>query len=79
MLQGIDAGGHGKAFASIVTLVPEVRDAFGNDFPLIAAGGIMDGRGLAAALTLGASGAVMGMLMTNHYFPRNTYNLKEHE
>ena len=45
------------------SLLPEVRDeleARGLDIPLMAAGGIADGRGVAAALALGASGAVMG-------------------
>ena len=65
VLQGGDAGGHGNAgAASIVTLVPETADALrreGHDsILLLAAGGIMDGRGVAAALTLGADGAVMG-------------------
>jgi nitronate monooxygenase len=64
VLQGTDAGGHGLAKgAGIATLVPEVKDeleARGLDIPLMAAGGIADGRGVAAALALGASGAVMG-------------------
>lgn len=62
--QGSDAGGHGLArSASVVTLVPEVRDALkGNDQTpaILAAGGIVDSRGMAASLALGASGAVMG-------------------
>jgi nitronate monooxygenase len=41
-------------------LVPAVVDAVGPDLPIVAAGGIADGRGLAAALMLGASGALMG-------------------
>ncbi|KAJ5325997.1 hypothetical protein MYU51_000873 [Penicillium brevicompactum] len=64
VLQGIDAGGHGhQDGASIVSLIPEVADTLsqlGFDIPLIAAGGIVDGRGCAAALSLGASGVVMG-------------------
>lgn len=63
VVQGSDAGGHGLArSASVVTLVPEVRDALGNDQTptILAAGGIVDGRGMAASLVLGASGAVMG-------------------
>ncbi|KAL4971393.1 2-nitropropane dioxygenase [Aspergillus desertorum] len=65
VLQGSDAGGHGHARgASIVTLLPEVADALFRagvgDTPFIAAGGIMDGRGVAAALALGAAGVVMG-------------------
>nr|CEG03351.1 unnamed protein product [Fusarium pseudograminearum CS3487] len=65
VLQGSDAGGHGHAHgASLITLIPEVVDALENEgianIPLIAAGGIMDGRSAAAAVMLGASGVVMG-------------------
>ena len=65
VLQGADAGGHGhESGASIVSLIPEVADALSDlgidDLPLIAAGGIVDGRGCASALALGASGVVMG-------------------
>ena len=64
VLQGSDAGGHGLADrASIVSLVPEVRDALegmGVRIPIVAAGGICDGRGVAAALALGADGVSMG-------------------
>ncbi|KAJ5096726.1 2-nitropropane dioxygenase precursor [Penicillium angulare] len=65
VLQGSDAGGHGHARgSSIVTLVPEVVDTLAEhgieDLPLVAAGGIMDGRSAAAAIMLGASGVVMG-------------------
>ncbi|CAG8095466.1 unnamed protein product [Penicillium salamii] len=67
VLQGIDAGGHGhEDGASIVSLIPEAADTLsglGFDIPLIAAGGIVDGRGCAAALSLGASGVVMGTRM----------------
>lgn len=65
VLQGIDAGGHGfEKGASIVSLLPEAVDTLAaNGFgsiPLVAAGGIVDGRGAAAALVLGAQGVVMG-------------------
>jgi nitronate monooxygenase len=56
--QGTEAGGHGAARGTM-TLVPEVVDAL-PDVPVIAAGGIADGRGLAAALMLGAEGVLMG-------------------
>src|SRR5262245_2709117 len=57
--QGTEAGGHG-ATRSLSTLLPEMVDALGADVPVVASGGIADGRGLAAALMLGASGVVMG-------------------
>ena len=57
--QGAEAGGHGVS-RSTLTLVPELVDAIGPDVPVVAAGGIADGRGLAAALMLGASGVLMG-------------------
>lgn len=57
--QGTEAGGHG-ASRGLVSLVPEVVDLFGPHVPVVAAGGIADGRGLAAALMLGASGVLMG-------------------
>lgn len=57
--QGTEAGGHGVS-RGLVSLLPEVVDAVGTSTPVLAAGGIADGRGLAAALMLGASGVVMG-------------------
>ena len=57
--QGAEAGGHGMLRGTIA-LVPEVVDAVGSSVPVVAAGGIADGRGLAAALMLGASGVLMG-------------------
>jgi enoyl-[acyl-carrier protein] reductase II len=56
--QGGEAGGHSGWVATIV-LVPQVVDIAG-DVPVLAAGGIADGRGLAAALALGAQGVSMG-------------------
>ena len=57
--QGTESGGHG-ASRGLVTLVPEVVDVLGASIPVVAAGGIADGRGLAAARMLGASGVLMG-------------------
>lgn len=60
--QGSEAGGHGASRATL-TLVPEVADHLARRAPatvLLAAGGIADGRGLAAALVLGADGALVG-------------------
>jgi NAD(P)H-dependent flavin oxidoreductase YrpB (nitropropane dioxygenase family) len=57
--QGVESGGHVRGLTSTMVLVPQVRDAIG-DLPMLAAGGIADGRGLAAALALGADGAVLG-------------------
>lgn len=73
VVQGADAGGHGlAASASIISLLPEMGDALSTiddehfrkqdsgSIPLIAAGGISDGRSVAAATMLGASGVVLG-------------------
>ncbi len=57
--QGSEAGGHNYGELPTFVLVPAVRDAIG-DTLLLAAGGISDGRGLAAALALGADGAWVG-------------------
>lgn len=60
--QGTEAGGHGASRATM-TLVPELADLLARTAPdtlLVAAGGIADGRGLAAALALGADGVLMG-------------------
>jgi nitronate monooxygenase len=56
--QGTEAGGHGGGRATL-PLVPAVVDAVAPT-PVIAAGGIADGRGLAAALMLGAAGVLIG-------------------
>lgn len=56
--QGGEAGGYGGTVAGLA-LIPQVVDAVA-PLPVVAAGGIADGRGLAAALALGASGVCMG-------------------
>ena len=56
--QGGEAGGHSGSVSTMV-LVPQVVDVAG-DIPVVAAGGIADGRGVAAALALGAQGVSMG-------------------
>jgi enoyl-[acyl-carrier protein] reductase II len=57
--QGTEAGGHTGQVATL-PLVPQVVDAVGDRVPVVAAGGISDGRGLAAALALGADGVWVG-------------------
>jgi nitronate monooxygenase len=56
--QGTEAGGHGGTRATL-PFVPAVVDLV-HPIPVLAAGGIADGRGLAAALCLGAAGALVG-------------------
>jgi enoyl-[acyl-carrier protein] reductase II len=57
--QGTEAGGHTGLIATM-PLVPQIVDAVGSQIPVVAAGGIFDGRGLAAALSLGADGVWIG-------------------
>src|SRR3954470_24148471 len=61
--QGRDAGGHSAMTRGTMGLVPAVVDAVA-PIPVVAAGGIADGRGLAAALALGAAGISMGTRFT---------------
>ncbi|VBA53750.1 NAD(P)H-dependent flavin oxidoreductase [Mycobacterium attenuatum] len=61
--QGGEAGGHGMGSRSTFTLVPDVVDLAAQRSPetlVVAAGGVADGRGLAAALALGADGVLVG-------------------
>lgn len=57
--QGTEAGGHTGTVATM-PLVPQIVDAVGDRVPVVAAGGLFDGRGLAAALALGADGVWIG-------------------
>jgi enoyl-[acyl-carrier protein] reductase II len=59
IVQGTEAGGHTGLIATM-PLVPQIVDAVGARVPVVAAGGIFDGRGLAASLALGADGVWMG-------------------
>lgn len=59
IVQGVEAGGHNRSRDAILTLLPAVRQRV-SDLPLIAAGGIADGRAAAAALALGADAVCMG-------------------
>ena len=62
---GLEAAGPGSTDRlSLLTLVPQVVDAI--EIPVIAAGGISDGRGLAAAIGLGASAAYIGTSIRSH-------------
>jgi len=61
--QGRDSGGHSGTVRGTMGLVPAVVDAV-SPIPVVAAGGIADGRGLAAAIVLGASGVLMGTRFT---------------
>jgi nitronate monooxygenase len=57
--QGTEAGGHG-ASRTTVDIVPVIVDLAAGRVPVVAAGGIADGRGLAAMMMLGASGVLIG-------------------
>lgn len=57
--QGTEAGGH-TGLVATMALVPQVVDAVSAKVPVVAAGGLFDGRGLAASLALGADGVWIG-------------------
>ena len=58
--QGWEAGGHVQSDVATTALVPRVADVTPEQVPVVAAGGVADGRGLAAVLALGADGAWLG-------------------
>ncbi len=66
IVQGLEAGGHNRSSASLFSLLPNIKKAVA-PIPVIASGGIADGQGLAAALTLGAQAVSVGtrFLATN--------------
>jgi len=74
--QGTEAGGHTGQVATIA-LVPQVVDAVGDRVPVVAAGGLFDGRGLAAALALGADGVWIGTRFIATYEARAVAGYKE--
>jgi NAD(P)H-dependent flavin oxidoreductase YrpB (nitropropane dioxygenase family) len=59
--QGTEAGGHCGEISTMV-LIPQIVDAVGDKVPVLAAGGIADGRQMAAAMTLGAQGVWCGSI-----------------
>jgi len=59
IVQGAEAGGHNRSEASTMTLFPRIRVKW-PDLPMLAAGGIVDGRSMAAALVLGADAVWCG-------------------
>jgi enoyl-[acyl-carrier protein] reductase II len=72
--EGFEAGGHnGRDEITTMSLIPQVVDAVG--IPVIAAGGIMDARGIYACISLGASAAQMGsrFLMTQESSAHENY------
>jgi nitronate monooxygenase len=71
--QGTEAGGHG-ASRTTIDLVPAIVDLAAGHVPVVAAGGIADGRGLAAMMMLGASGALLG---TRFYASREADGAEE--
>src|SRR6266511_1848183 len=74
--QGTEAGGHTGTVATM-PLVPQLVDAVGERVPVVAAGGIFDGRGLAASLALGADGVWVGTRFIATPEARSTPGYKE--
>jgi enoyl-[acyl-carrier protein] reductase II len=74
--QGTEAGGHTGQIATMA-LVPQVVDAVGGQVPVVAAGGLFDGRGLAASLALGADGVWIGTRFIATHEARSVAGYKE--
>jgi len=74
IVQGSEAGGSNVGVSSLFTLLPAVAD-LSDESILLAAGGIADGRGMAAALALGADGVWIGtrLVATDEAFARSDY------
>jgi NAD(P)H-dependent flavin oxidoreductase YrpB (nitropropane dioxygenase family) len=74
IVQGTEAGGHNRSTASVLSLVPAVVDAVA-PVPVIAAGGIADGRGVVAALALGAEAVCVGtrLVASQEAYAHDTY------
>jgi enoyl-[acyl-carrier protein] reductase II len=72
--QGSEAGGHNRAVAATLSLLPAVIDAV-SSVPVIAAGGIADGRAVAAVLALGAEAVWVGtrLLASDEAFAHEDY------
>ncbi|KAK9815610.1 hypothetical protein WJX72_006766 [[Myrmecia] bisecta] len=86
VVQGSESGGHGASHAALFCLVPEAVDVVAEAcaergispvIPVAAAGGIADGRQIAAALALGATGVVVGTRLVAT--PESTYHDKYKE
>jgi enoyl-[acyl-carrier protein] reductase II len=74
--QGTEAGGH-TGLVATMPLVPQIVDAVGERVPVVAAGGIFDGRGMAAALSLGADGVWVGTRFIATPEARSSYGYKD--
>jgi NAD(P)H-dependent flavin oxidoreductase YrpB (nitropropane dioxygenase family) len=77
--EGSEAGGHNRGTTGLFTLLPRMVDAV-HPTPVVAAGGIADGRGMAAVLCLGAAGFCVGtrFLGTTEANAHQEYNGRTH-